>query len=270
MKKLEISDFVLSSSIAIPSGLFDFLEEIAHTDFKKVEIRVESDHWDYDDPESTDRIRFLCRKNAIKVISLHAPMYALICCPDEYERIKALREVEKAVVIAHRLSARYVVFHADTQNDYQIGEKEWALQKSLEELSDFSFRWNVELLMENLMKPRLATDPQDIAKYLKPFDNMGACLDLGHLRISGNKLDSLPNNFLSRVRSVHLNDNDGLRDRHFLPGMGDAPGHSKGEIEDFFKSGFECVIEASKSVKKDLNLGELLLFAEERMRDLIA
>lgn len=256
--------------ISMPGDLFAFLEAVSLTGFRKIEIRVELTHWDYDDTAIIKKIENFCRKKSIKVVSLHSPMSALISSPDEYERVKSLREIEKSVLIANRLGASFVVVHADTLNSYDRNSKTEALSKSLEELSDFSARWSVCSLIENLMPPRLASAPGEILSYLDIMKQGGGiCLDLGHLRISGVDFNSLSKDFFSRVKSVHLNDNDGLRDRHYLPGSGDAPGHSKEDIVNFLDSGIECVVEASKSVNSELGLEDLLLFVEERIGGLI-
>ncbi|MBN1620561.1 sugar phosphate isomerase/epimerase [candidate division WOR-3 bacterium] len=271
MKNLQVSDFAVSSMIAMPSDLFAFIEAVSSTSFRKIEIRAELKHWDYDEPGNIDKIKKLCQKSDLKILSLHAPMSAHISSPDEYDRVKSLREVEKTILIASRLGAPFVVIHSDTLNDFEKSKKKDALQISLEELSDFALRWNTVPLLENLMPPRLASDPAEITGFLDFMeDSAGLCLDLGHLRISGFDYNDLTNEFNSRVKTVHLNDNDGKEDRHWPPGFGDAPGHSKKDIISYFDRGYECVIEASKRTRADLDLRELLFFIEDRVNILIS
>ncbi len=256
---------------AMPADLFAFIEAVSSTSFRKIEIRAELEHWDYDEPDNIEKIKKLCRKSGLTILSLHAPMSAQISSPDEYDRVKSLREVEKTILIANRLGAAFVVIHSDTLNDFEKNLKIDSLKISLQELSYFAQRWNTVPLLENLMPPRLASSPMEILGFLDFMeDSAGLCLDLGHLRISGFSFNDLTHEFYSRVKTVHLNDNDGKNDRHWPPGLGDAPGHSKKDIIGFFDRGYECIIEASKRTRNDLDLRELLFFIEDGVNSLIS
>lgn len=247
----------ISSMLAMPGNLFDFLKYIEKSNFKKVEIRLRKSHWDFDMVENINKIK----KYKIKINSIHSPMNACISSPDRYERIKSIREIEKAILIAYHLNAKFVIVHGDTKNNYSIKDKAIYILESLDELVDFANNYGIILLLENLFHPRINSDPDEIYKIVEkyPSENLGICLDLGHLSIASYNYFNLSKNFLKRVRSVHLNDNiNGIKDNHLLPGMGNSKGHSPEDIQYLIKNGKEIIVEACNNIKPDSNIEELI------------
>ena len=90
---------------------------------------------------------------------------------------------------------------------------------ALEHLGAFARPLGVKLLVENLLSE--ATTPEHLMLILEMghLDNVGICLDLGHAHISVGVAEAI-STFGSRIVSVHVHDNHGLKDEHLWPGDG--------------------------------------------------
>ncbi|TGE38138.1 sugar phosphate isomerase/epimerase [Desulfosporosinus fructosivorans] len=88
--------------------------------------------------------------------------------------------------------------------------------KSFRELVRVAEELGVMIAIEN-------TRRRDNVPYLLseiPSDHLGFCFDSSHHCLSDKQDFSLLGNFGDRLITTHLSDNDGLEDRHWLPGHG--------------------------------------------------
>jgi len=92
------------------------------------------------------------------------------------------------------------------------------VRKSIEELSPVILWTNVRLALENMAND----DFKLIGQLLEEFgsDLVGICYDCGHGNIrKGEGLDHLER-FKDRLIAVHIHDNDGTADHHWVPFTG--------------------------------------------------
>lgn len=75
-----------------------------------------------------------------------------------------------------------------------------------------------QLLIENLPRSCLANTADELLRLIQPFPQLGICCDVNHL------LQETPQSALGkfgeRVKHLHISDNDGVNEKHFLPGNG--------------------------------------------------
>lgn len=74
------------------------------------------------------------------------------------------------------------------------------------------------LLIENLPRNCLGNTSDELIDLISPFPNLGICCDLNHLLFE--KPQSALSKFGKRVKHLHVSDNDGENERHWLPGDG--------------------------------------------------
>lgn len=230
----------------LQNDIFTFLKILSEYDFSLIEVRMEKPHWDYDNLDEIKKLQDLLNEISVEVISFHAPMWACISNPDNYERVKSLREIEKAILLSERFNSKNVVIHADGYSDCSLSLKLQTIRKSMDELVDFARDYDIRILIENLFSPRITSEPEQILSIIDLYSEKeaGMCLDLGHLYVQGIKFNSLSENYYKRLCSVHLNDNfNGEKDEHLLPGMGNAPGQSKENILDFIDKKINVILE---------------------------
>lgn len=251
--------------LGMQTDIFTFIKILAEYDFSFIEVRMEKPHWDYDNLDEIKKIQDLLNEISVKVISFHAPMWACISNPDNFERVKSLREIEKAILISERFNSKNVVIHADGYSDCSLSLKLQTIRKSMDELVDFARGYDIRILIENLFSPRITSEPEQILSIIDSYseNEAGICLDLGHLNIQGIKFNSLNENYYKRLCSVHLNDNiNGEKDEHLLPGMGNTPGQTKEDILDFIDKGINVILETGllKKInsKKTTNISEYI------------
>lgn len=155
----------------------------------------------------------LLKKRGLELLHVHLPFeqHAGLWRGEEARRnfetnmfhwLEELNECEAALAVFHpwlREEVGFPLQEAGLDCFYKI-------QKRAKELG-------ITLAAENLM--------QDDALFflLHHFDDLSLCLDTGHLGVSGNgeKMKA----YSTRIKALHLHDNDGKEDLHLLPGEGE-------------------------------------------------
>ncbi|MCH5151549.1 MAG: sugar phosphate isomerase/epimerase [Clostridiales bacterium] len=94
-------------------------------------------------------------------------------------------------------------------------------------LSEYAKQHNVVVAIENIKR-------FDYVEYLMeriPSDNVKLCLDIGHANAYSHNLYSYDwDKLLDRLYCVHIHDNDGERDLHLMPGMGNIDWNFVGRL----------------------------------------
>ena len=110
----------------------------------------------------------------------------------------------------------YYVLHPSTE-PIEPDMRQAHLAHAHESLTVLSANVN-NLLIENLPRDCLANTSDELIRLLEPFPNLSVCCDLNHL------LQETPQAALrklgSRVKHLHVSDNDGTNEKHWLPGDG--------------------------------------------------
>jgi sugar phosphate isomerase/epimerase len=123
----------------------------------------------------------------------------------EYERLAGIELVKNRIDMTAQLGSDVIIMHADEYSD--------PLKKSLDELEIYARDHNVRIAIENGKFSILEKIFSDYSpKYI------GLCYDCGHGNMINNyegmdNLDRL-DTFKDRLISIHLHDNDGVRDQH--------------------------------------------------------
>ncbi|MFO8061974.1 MAG: sugar phosphate isomerase/epimerase [bacterium] len=197
---------------------FEYIGEAAD----KVELRV-SDMIESDSPDNIDAIRDEARKYSVDIISVHAPFHKTdISCLNTYERKRSIRNIEKAVVIAGRLQARYTVLHISTPINDNDRDKRWNNAfDSLAEINETAQRYKIELLIENTLPGRLFYDREGFEKITD--SGYSICLDTGHALISGLNLTDIYRSFKAHIPLMHIHTNSGSHDSHSFFDRAESP-----------------------------------------------
>ena len=249
-------NIAVSSMVNLPGDMFEFLTEVGNSKFQGVEIGMEKNHWNYDDPQNILNINRITREKKVKILSYHAPLDTVLTSNSEYQRVKSIREVEKGILIAHRTSAKYVVIHGEGYIDLDDCSKKKNLEKSLTELVEYARRWEIKILLENLFPPRINSSPEELDELSNKINSeyLGICVDLGHLSISGYPLPPEQDKFWNKVYSIHLNDNkDGIKDQHLLPGEGRSWKQQPEHLKFYVKRGIFMVLEVNAEIHQGHN-----------------
>lgn len=222
-------DRALSSHVVVNHRLTtSWLGKVERAGIAAVELFCAKQHLDWRNTNQVTELGHWFRDSELKLHSLHSPMFT-----DEYwgrsgpdthinitehkkaDRIKWVDEIKRAIEVAETVPFRYLVQHLGV-NDQEFSERTLdAAFSSLDELRVFARQRGVEILLENIRND-LAS-----AERLHQFNeithlNMNYVFDCGHANIMGG-VEQQFEIMAPRIRSLHLHDNDGVKDLHLFP-----------------------------------------------------
>jgi sugar phosphate isomerase/epimerase len=223
---------VLSTHLFLNQRLHPGLLELAsRSGAKAVEIFAARQHFDYTSREHIAELTNWFRSNPLEPFSMHAPLFpdremgragAPACNllhPEKSRRIDAMDEIKRALETADQIQFRNLVLHLGERDDgWSQRSIEYGIT-ALEHLGAFAHPLGVRLLVENLLSE--ATTPTHLLLILEMgrLPNVGVCLDLGHANITVGVAEAI-HTLGAHIGSVHVHDNQGLKDEHLWPGDG--------------------------------------------------
>lgn len=193
--------------------LAEALSTIAEGGFRQVEISRK--HPLTNAPQLLDEYGLTCW-------AVHGTMGYEAVSPDEtVRRACVLREMQRMDEAARLGKVPYVVHYLDRHHDPAVGKR---FCKSIDELLDHAARLGLSLAVETAPdKESLERypDSREVAEFVRSFDhpNLSVCIDLNHSNL-GEPLIRCIDNCAGLVSTVHVSDNDGKTEGHFVPGRG--------------------------------------------------
>jgi sugar phosphate isomerase/epimerase len=191
-------------------------------------------HWNdgffYTEPEIDDIARLLGELN-LKFLDCHGSTSQEKCwfSARESERLAGVELVKNRVEFTKKLGGDCVVMHIG-KDDENRDSRHGALAKSIKELEGFCRDRNIRLALEN-MPTEGGKQFIDYESNLLPVieawssEYIGFCLDVGHHNILDDRKDlirknELRNRLAERLIAIHIHDNSGEADNHWLPFQG--------------------------------------------------
>jgi sugar phosphate isomerase/epimerase len=205
-----------------------WLNRVESAGISSVEIFCAPQHINYNDKSQIDDLGYWFRDSALKLRSVHAPMYTdnvwgrsgphthiNITDRNKADRIRWVGEIKRAIEIAETIPFRYLIQHIGAGNQEYSEYAVEAAFTSLEELGVFARQRGVEILLENIPN-ELST-----AERLEEFNrathlNLNYVFDTGHAHI-GQGIEHEFEIMKPRIRSLHVHDNNGKADQHLFP-----------------------------------------------------
>ncbi len=154
--------------------------------------------------------------------TMHGVFFDVTIHSDD-DRIRRVSEerVRGSVEIAQEMELRGVVFHTNLIPNFK---SQFYLDNWLEKNVDFFTKLcaefpEVEIWMENMFD----TEPymlRAMAERMAGVKNFGLCYDRAHAQVFGGGPEGWLEALAPYIRHMHINDNDGLTDRHDAVGTG--------------------------------------------------
>jgi sugar phosphate isomerase/epimerase len=206
--KLSISDKAL-----IGMDPFDSLHHLSEHGFTHIHF---SHKWQSTDPLSRDELERL-QSNLVaanlEVLDVHG-MQLSIAAEDAQERQLAFDMFRHRLETTHILGGDAMVYHVPERefSDTLLARYIDGLQR----LEEDARNRDIIIALENHYKKE--NDRRTLSACFEKFDPsyIGFTFDPGHASISSN-LTWLLENCMDRLTILHLNDNDGVQDKHWLP-----------------------------------------------------
>lgn len=142
-----------------------------------------------------------------------------LCINEDREVLKKQLDLFLAVGI------KSAVLHLDAFKE-PAGREELPLEEiivrnceALSELLDYVKGTDLVICLENLITTPFVNSIDGIMYFIDRFksENLGICLDTGHLNINDKKQVEFIKRAGKHLKALHLNDNEGQRDQHLLP-----------------------------------------------------
>jgi len=198
-----------------------YLRRIAEAGFTHVHWAHE---WSTDylySAEETQQIRGWLASYGLAVSHVHASEgdRSDWMSAEESSRLAGVALLENRMAVADRCGGDTVIVHMRRQGPSEAGEKAayWsAVWRSLDALRDAAARHGVRLAIENGPE-----NLPDVEQVLDRYEDtyVGLCYDTGHGNLSPDALDRLQA-LQHRLISVHVHDNNGRDDVHWIPFTG--------------------------------------------------
>ncbi len=180
-------------------------------------------------PEWFREVGRIASANGLKINSIHVPFFegedlsSLDPAIQEMSIKRSLACVERA----EELGAHCVVQHPSVE---PIANEErsirfTAAQQGLRRLVDaIPAATGVRVAVESLPRTCITNSVFEHRKLLEPFDpaRVGICLDTNHVNL-GQDLIWATREYGKHIFTLHISDNDGVHERHWLPGEGVIP-----------------------------------------------
>ena len=207
--------------VSIIGKLEGVTETFVEHGIRYLEFRIVKD--DYD--EINERVRIILaekEKSGIITRTVHLPQKSSfdLSQPDENLRLAALENQKRVVRYIFPLRPEVLVLHpcAGEVKDEVSPERVEALIKALKEFTAYCAAMGMKVAVENLTNGMVQTSTDMLPIMEAVGDNVGICFDVNHLLKEAHR--DFIRNVGKYIITMHVSDNDGIQERHFLPGDG--------------------------------------------------
>ncbi len=252
-------------TINILSELFYINEDIDYQAIKEagfvgIELRV-GNIIENEDLQVIDSVKNNLKKNNLKIFSIHAPFKGVdISSNDEYIRKRSIREIEKSIMIANKLSVKNIVIHLSSVFENNRDKHFLNIKKSLEEIKTLQNMFGIELIIENLLPNMFMYNFEETKKIIEM--GYSICFDTGHALISGLDIIKYYKTFDKYIKIIHLNINNKKNDEHCFIDKYDYK-----EIKNLIKLFSDNRIIVFEVLKRDYTEKQLIKIYEEKLND---
>ena len=220
---------VLSTHLFVQHRLTTaLLGRVENAGIPEVEIFCARQHLDYHNKAQIAELGHFFRDSKLKLHSLHSPMFTDELWgrsgPDTHiditekrkgERLRWVGEIKRAIEIAETTPFKYLVQHLGVNGQEYDEFAVDAGFAALEDLKIFAGQRGVEILLENIPNALSTGARLNLFNELTHL-NLNYVFDTGHANL-GDGVEHEFEAMQTRIRSLHLHDNDGKADSHLFP-----------------------------------------------------
>lgn len=190
-------------------------------------------------------VRQAAANQGIEIHQVHGPWPTDDTSEEKREKVKDY--MHRAVYGCHLMGSRYLVVHPQMPYGWRNEEDPaFSRAKTKELLLDLipdCEKYGVTVCLENMpMIDHKISPMSQIVDLVAEIDHplVGICMDTGHCNVFGDDLGEMVKICAPYLKVLHVHDNDGRRDWHWLPYTGTA--NWEGFIEALAEVDFQGVI----------------------------
>jgi len=220
---------VLSTHLFVQHRLTTaLLGRVENAGIPEVEIFCARQHLDYHNKAQIAELGHFFRDSKLKLHALHSPMFTDELWgrsgPDTHiditekrkgERLRWVGEIKRAIEIAETTPFKYLVQHLGVNGQEYDEFAVDAGFAALEDLKIFAGQRGVEILLENIPNALSTGARLNLFNELTHL-NLNYVFDTGHANL-GDGVEHEFEAMRTRIRSLHLHDNNGKADSHLFP-----------------------------------------------------
>ena len=222
----------VSSFLWLQKELISQLPIVKESGIKYIEIsglwapwlNPPTNHFDYQNIQSWEKIAKAMNEYELKAYSLHVPIGQKfdISALNEDARKFAVTEIIKSINMFSELNgAEVVIVHPSIEIENVEAER-LRLEKSKESLKEivvYCESRGMKLAIENLLPGTVGDRVEKLLELVNSLhsNNAGVCLDTGHAYISGTEPVQALKEINNKLFALHIADNFGEKDEHLLP-----------------------------------------------------
>jgi sugar phosphate isomerase/epimerase len=176
-----------------------------------------------------DRLQQLLRTAAITPHSCHAP-FTNLDLSDSRRCKQAVHALLKTITFCHQLNCSALTLHISASPGVKtraaLKQAKECTIDSLGTIISLARERHVDILLENLVPRaqhlRLGAEIEDLIDIVEALNGQGVgiCIDTGHSVLNRHDPSEDIRKAGRWLRSLHINDNNGLEDLHMVPGKG--------------------------------------------------
>ena len=256
---LAASLFIIDTSNKPSGNPIAALESIAALGFRATELFAEGEMWKAPGPREAEEIRNALERYGIDAATLHTPLTGVnIASSNDELRKQSILRIAESIRFAADIGVRTAIVHPTGKPG--PGESPYTLENtgitmkiahdSVGSLVKVAQEAGIRIALENLSSAGLVCRPLESMEELRAFicgfpaEYVGLCLDTGHSCLSGLDPARQARIGSERLWALHIQDVDGVKDRHWVPGQGIIDWSSLGQaLSDIDFSG-DWTIEA--------------------------
>lgn len=220
--------YVISAWLYVGRSMDEGLTKIAHAGFSSVELWADTVHLDPRRKPDRTAARRLLQDLGLQAHSIHTPVNGLsIRRSDPELKQQWLETVGASLELSAYLDCRLAVVHCQSHHDLPndpaaIEASKPVMMDNIHALQRRAQQLGVRLALENLPRgdgPYPSDSLAELSSFF-PDPDIGFCLDIGHAAVNGRDCGAEIKAAGKRLLSLHVSNNDGLSDQHWMPERG--------------------------------------------------
>ena len=207
--------------------LLSALALIKRYGFDNVEIWANTVHLDPASHPDVPAVAAFMKANGMKTHSIHSPFDIRFDHPEDKKAYAAYRMAQWKETLEYcaRLESGIMVIHAiNARYPYHVGEEN-QVRDFLGELCARGKELGVTIALKNIVTNVKASEIhctlENQAKLYGDLTDLRYCLDIGHVALTNAQMKPEIDVVAGKLVSFHDNNNDGRRDLHLTPDIGE-------------------------------------------------
>ena len=252
--KLVNGNLVMSTSVFGPNQLTEEdINCLVECGICQIEMSGFLPRFDYNDSDYVEKIAGFISKSGISVRTWHGTGSHAMAGRDKVEQERNIAGHKKCIDVALMFSPECYVIHWGDQQGIsgQMGQNAW--KSSINEILSYCKERGIKLVIETPpVRDQLVIHANVINEFVRSFDDpyLGICLDTNHANLDDD-LEQVTRACSDKILDIHISDNDGTTERHWMPGWGIIDWGRFGELIRELEYAGPLVLEVSSKGFKD-------------------